>query len=156
MAKKENISELREKLQEIYHLGSALQVLHWDMEVFMPAKGSASRAATIANLSGILHEKFTSKEFAALLQKAKAHLDAGKLDDEESAIVRELWREYDRQKEIASGLCERNVAGLLRRAQCLDQGERKIGFQDISACPQKNSRAQKKRSAIGGFQKIAV
>lgn len=100
MAKKENISELREKLQEIYHLGSALQVLHWDMEVFMPPKGAQSRAKTIANLSGILHEKFTSKEFAALLKKAKLQLDAGKLDDEESAIVRELWREYERQKKM--------------------------------------------------------
>jgi carboxypeptidase Taq len=100
MAKKENISELREKLQEIYHLGSTLQVLHWDMEVFMPPKGAASRAKTIANLSGILHEKFISKEFAALLQKAKEKFDAGKLDDEESAIVRELWREYERQKKL--------------------------------------------------------
>ena len=100
MAKKENISELREKLQEIYHLGSALQVLHWDMEVFMPPNGASNRAMTIANLSGILHEKFISEDFAALLKKAKAKLDAGKLDDEESAIVRELWREYERQKKL--------------------------------------------------------
>ena len=100
MAKKENISELREKLQELYHIGSAIAVLHWDMEVFMPPKGAESRAKTISNLSGILHEKFISKEFAALLKKGKAKLDAGKLDDEESAIVRELWREYERQKKM--------------------------------------------------------
>lgn len=100
MTKEKNISELREKLQEIYHLGSALQVLHWDMEVFMPPKGAESRAKTISNISGILHEKFISKDFAALLKKAKLQLDAGKLDDEESAIVRELWREYERQKKL--------------------------------------------------------
>jgi carboxypeptidase Taq len=100
MAKKENISELRENLQEIYHLGSALQVLHWDQEVFMPPKGVSNRAATIANLAGILHEKFISKDFAKLIKKAKLQLDAGKLDDGESAIVRELWREFERQKKL--------------------------------------------------------
>ncbi|MCX6762922.1 MAG: hypothetical protein NT093_04045 [Candidatus Moranbacteria bacterium] len=82
MEREKNISELKEKLQEIYHLGSALQVLHWDQEVFMPSKGAANRAATISNLSGILHEKFISKDFAALLKNAKAKLDAGKLDDD--------------------------------------------------------------------------
>jgi len=100
MTRKENISELREKLQEIYHLGSALQVLHWDMEVFMPLKGAESRAKTIANLSGILHEKFVSKEFASLLKSAKTKLEAGKLGGVESAIVRELWREFERQKKL--------------------------------------------------------
>ena len=97
---KENISKLREKLQELYHINSALAVLHWDQEVFMPSKGAALRAATISNLAGILHEKFISKDFAALLKKAKAKLDDGNLDDEESAIVRELWREYERQKKL--------------------------------------------------------
>jgi len=97
MAKKNSISELREKLQEIYHIGSAIAVLHWDMEVFMPPKGAESRAKTIANLSGILHEKFVSKEFSISIKKAKAHLDAENLDDEDSAIVRELWREHERQ-----------------------------------------------------------
>lgn len=100
MAKEKNISELREKLQEIYHLGSALQVLHWDMEVFMPPKGAFNRAATISNLAGTLHEKFISKDFAALLKKAKSQLDAGKLGGVDSAIVCELWREYERQKKL--------------------------------------------------------
>jgi carboxypeptidase Taq len=97
---KENISDLREKLHELYHLGSAIAVLHWDMEVFMPPKGAESRAKTIANLSGILHEKFISKDFTTLLKKAKAQFDAGKLNDEDSAIVRELWREHERQKKL--------------------------------------------------------
>ncbi|MFA6285333.1 MAG: carboxypeptidase M32 [Parcubacteria group bacterium] len=100
MTKEKNISELKEKLHDLYHIGSALAVLHWDQEVFMPSKGAALRAATISNLAGILHEKFISKEFAALLKKAKSQLDAGKLDDENSAIVRELWREYERQKKL--------------------------------------------------------
>jgi len=100
MPKKENISQLREKLHELYHIGSALAVLNWDQEVFMPPNGASNRAMTISNLSGIFHEKFISKDFAALLRKAKAKFDAGKLDDEESAIVRELWREYERQKKL--------------------------------------------------------
>ncbi|HLM84441.1 MAG TPA: carboxypeptidase M32 [Candidatus Bathyarchaeia archaeon] len=100
MAKEKKISELRGKLQELYHIGSALAVLNWDMEVFMPPKGAALRAGTISNLSGILHEKFISKEFSDILKKAKVQLDAGKLDEEDSAIVRELWREYERQKKL--------------------------------------------------------
>lgn len=115
MTKEKKISELREKLLELYHIGSALAVLHWDQEVFMPPKGAALRAATISNLAGILHEKFISKDFSDLLNKGKKQLDAGKLNDEESAIVRELWREYERQKKLP-------VAFVKEMAQIFSEG----------------------------------
>jgi carboxypeptidase Taq len=66
----------------------------------MPSKGAALRAAAISNLAGILHEKFVSKEFAGFLGKAKELLDGEKLNDEETAIVRELWREHERQRKL--------------------------------------------------------
>lgn len=100
MTKEKIISDLKEKLLELYHLSSTLAILNWDQEVFMPPKGAALRAAAISNLAGILHEKFVSKDFAGLLENAKELLDGGKLADEETAIVRELWREYERQKKL--------------------------------------------------------
>jgi carboxypeptidase Taq len=100
MIEKETMLQLKNKLQEMYHLGSALAVLNWDQETYMPPKGALQRAMTIANLSGILHEKFTSKVFESLLKKSKELLDDEKLDSSEAAIVREIWREFERQKRL--------------------------------------------------------
>ncbi|MFA5961113.1 MAG: carboxypeptidase M32 [Parcubacteria group bacterium] len=95
-----DIEKFREKLAELYHLNSAITVLNWDQEVNMPTKGNELRAKTIANLSGILHDKFTSSDFSKLIKSAKKEMDAGKLNDENACIVREVWREFSREKKL--------------------------------------------------------
>ena len=94
------IEKLKEELLEIYHLSSAVAVLHWDQEVYMPKKGSDQRAKTIAEMSGLIHNKFTSLTFGKLIRAAKAEADRGKLNDNDSCIVREIWREFSRAKKL--------------------------------------------------------
>ena len=151
--KKENISDLKEKLLEIYHLGSALQVLHWDMEVFMPPKGTESRAKTIANLSGILHEKFTSKEFAAFLNKAKLQLDAGKLGDADSAIVREIWREFERQKKLPMGFVKEMAQVCSEGHNIWIEAKEKSDFKLFLPQLKKIVALKRKEAALVGFKK---
>lgn len=95
-----DIEKLKEKLAELYHLNSAIAILNWDQEVNMPIKGNELRAKTIANLAGILHDKFTSADFSKLIKLAKKEMDAGKLSDENVCIVREIWREFSREKKL--------------------------------------------------------
>lgn len=95
-----SIEKFKEELSEIYHLSAAAAVLHWDQAVNMPPKGGELRAKTLSNLAGILHDKFTSPGFSKLVKAAKKELDAGKLNDEDACIVREVWREFSREKKM--------------------------------------------------------
>jgi len=94
------LEKLKEELSELYHLSSAVSVLHWDQEVYMPQKGSDLRAKTIAEMSGLIHNKFVSPQFGKLLRIAKKDSDDGKLSDSDSCIVKEVWREYSREKKL--------------------------------------------------------
>ena len=58
LKKQNEIEKLSERLRELSYLGSAIGVLHWDQEVNMPKKGADARAASIALLSGLVHNKF--------------------------------------------------------------------------------------------------
>ncbi|KKP68738.1 MAG: carboxypeptidase Taq [Candidatus Moranbacteria bacterium GW2011_GWE1_35_17] len=94
------MEKFKKELLEISYLGSAVAVLHWDQEVNMPEKGNDLRAKIIGNLVGELHDKFTSSNFEKLLLELNKKFDAGKLNDEDSCIVRETWREFSREKKL--------------------------------------------------------
>jgi len=101
MAKEEMFEKFKEKLEELAHLKSAIAVLSWDQEVFMPKKGIDFRAKTISHMVGILHEKFISRDFEKLLLNIKKLSDAGKLNDNEKCIFKEVWREFEREKKLS-------------------------------------------------------
>lgn len=96
----DSIGKFKEELAEIYHLQSALAVLRWDEDVYMPPKGSDIRGKTIASLAGMLHDRFVSPQFSRLVRSAKKELDAGRLDEDNACIVREVWREFSREKKL--------------------------------------------------------
>ena len=91
---------LRQKLTDITQLKSAIAVLNWDKDVFMPPKGSAPRAAMLAYLAGDLHEKILSEDFRAPLREAKAAADANELAPADRAVVREVWRDVSREEKL--------------------------------------------------------
>lgn len=80
----------------------ALAVLSWDEEVNMPPKGAAIRAETIGHLSQTLHDVFTSKKFEALIVPLHRQRERGKLSPKESIVVREVFREWKREKKLPS------------------------------------------------------
>ncbi len=97
---KNSFPAFQQKLIDISQLKSAIAVLNWDKDVFMPPKGSGPRATMLGYLAGELHDKVLSKEFRALLQEAKAAADEGGLPPGESAIVREVWRDVTREEKL--------------------------------------------------------
>jgi len=66
----------------------------------MPELGNLPRAATISYLAGELHKKFLAPEFKSLITNIKGQLDAGELNNSESAIAREVWREFEREEKL--------------------------------------------------------
>ncbi|MFA5000831.1 MAG: carboxypeptidase M32 [Candidatus Paceibacterota bacterium] len=100
------IDILRERLREASHLGATVALLDWDQEVNMPAKGANARAAAIAYLSAVVHNKFVAIDEDGLLTGLKKLLDNPPADinqaltKREAVIVRETWRSYEKEKKL--------------------------------------------------------
>src|ERR1043166_6543814 len=92
--------QLKERLIELSHLKSALEVLHWDQEVFMPKKGAALRAQTMAHLAGLLHERFLSINSDGALDRLIAAMENNELTAADQTILREVGREYRRETKL--------------------------------------------------------
>src|SRR5271157_3488594 len=97
---KNSFTNFEQKLVDIAQLKSALAVLNWDKDVFMPPKGSGPRAAMLGYLAGELHEKLLSPDFRAVLRDAKASADRNELPPGDRAIVREVWRDVSREEKL--------------------------------------------------------
>jgi carboxypeptidase Taq len=97
---KNSFSAFQQKLIDIGQFKSAIAILNWDKDVFMPPKGSEPRAAMLSYLAGELHDKVLSKEFRDMLGEAKAAADSNALSPEEHAIVREVWRDVSREEKL--------------------------------------------------------
>lgn len=88
---KKDIALLRSRLREVKYLGSSVALASWDQEVHMPPKASAARAELLAYLSGEQHTKFVALDHDKLLTRLRG---AKKLSPKNTALVRELWRDY--------------------------------------------------------------
>lgn len=92
---------------EIRNLAAASEVLGWEQETYMPAKGGSGRAQVLSTLAGIAHDKQTSSELRDLLDGLSRD-DA--LDGDQAAMVREAIRLTDRAarvpKELATELAK--------------------------------------------------
>lgn len=87
-------------LKELYQLKSVLALLDWDHQVNMPPKGAARRAEVTAYLTGLLHNRFLTPEFARLLANIKKLDKQKKLNAGQRAVVREVYREFKREKKL--------------------------------------------------------
>ena len=85
---------LARKLEDISRLGGVIGVLHWDLEVMMPAGAADARAMQMSSMAGALHEKSTDSEIGKLLNQL---LKAGPepFTDVEWCNIRESKRDYD-------------------------------------------------------------
>ncbi len=102
--KNADYGKLVDKLIELNYLGSAMSVLHWDQEVYMPEKGSAMRAKTLGYMSGLLHDMFLSTNDKHLLDRLRKTVAKGKTA--EAVVVRDVLRAYDREKKLPKAFVE--------------------------------------------------
>jgi carboxypeptidase Taq len=91
-----------EREKRRFNVGAAAGVLRWDQEVMMPEGGTTARSGQLSALSAIGHELLTDEEMADWI----GTLRNAKLDDERSAVLREVGREYDRATSVPTDLVE--------------------------------------------------
>jgi len=92
----ENIEKLKEHLRRISKFESAVSLLHWDLETYMPKNASNKRAEIIGEIAGYAFKEFTSEKTHELLQKAES--EAQTIEDK--ALIRVTKKEYEKSKKI--------------------------------------------------------
>jgi len=87
-------------LRERKALAGVLALLSWDEQVNLPLAAAQTRSDQTAAVAKAAHEKNTDPRYVELLQK----LRSTKLPEEETAIVRETWREVERALKVPDAL----------------------------------------------------
>ncbi|MEK8022838.1 MAG: carboxypeptidase M32 [Candidatus Hydrogenedentota bacterium] len=97
--------QIIERLKVQQHYGSALSLLEWDQETYMPDGGAGARAELCSALSGIAHEYGISREmeklFRILVDPGSGKIrNAKRLGPRERAVIRETFRRFRRNRKI--------------------------------------------------------
>jgi carboxypeptidase Taq len=87
-------------------LASCSDLLEWDEETFMPRGGVENRAEQMALLAGILHDRGADPAFDDLLGLIEGSALVADPESPEAVNVRELRREYERERRLPRGLVE--------------------------------------------------
>jgi carboxypeptidase Taq len=98
----ESISALKERLYDINALHSAISVMDWDQQTYMPEGGAEARAHHVGILSRMGHEMASSDAMGRLIEDASK--DAETFEDK--ALVRVTKRQYDQATKLPSSLVE--------------------------------------------------
>ncbi|WP_138005671.1 carboxypeptidase M32 [Halalkalirubrum salinum] len=89
--------------EDIVHLDQIDNILFWDQQVMMPADGTPARSGQRSTLSSLRHELLTSDEIGTALSS----LSGASLSDDQTAVVREIRRQYEREAEVPRELQRR-------------------------------------------------
>jgi carboxypeptidase Taq len=88
---------------QLFDLTQAQQILEWDQEVIMPAKGLEQRAHQLSALASVIHGKGKDPAYGDLIAALE---DSDDLDEWARADVREARRAFDRATKIPARLVE--------------------------------------------------
>ncbi|MEW6249862.1 MAG: carboxypeptidase M32 [Planctomycetota bacterium] len=91
------------RVKEISTAETINALLEWDQETYMPPKAAATRAAQLALIAGLAHEKLIDPEFGRLLEAVEQEQDP---DPVVATNVREMRRIYDRKVKLPTVLVQ--------------------------------------------------
>jgi len=106
MTSDEAYAELIKRSRDTTVLASCYQLLAWDEEVNMPRGGVQHRSTQTALLAGLVHDRATDPVYGDLLAAAEESSHASDPESVESVNVRELRRDYDRERRMPRRLVE--------------------------------------------------
>ena len=101
--------KLLESVAEISDLNSAMALLEWDQQTYMPSNSAADRSLQIAALAKISHEKASSAEFGRLIEMAEKESAGMAPDSMEACLCRKLRRMFDKTSRTPVSLVARTA-----------------------------------------------
>ena len=66
-----SLEALRARMHELKDLGGILGLMTWDQETYLPSKAGAARAAQLATLQGLYHQRLVAPEVGDWLEQAE-------------------------------------------------------------------------------------
>ncbi len=109
----QDLKPLVSYLQDVQHLSSAISMLHWDQETYMPPGAGRGRAEQLSALEGLAHDKSVGPEMERLLSKwvdlksGQVKGEARDWAEEARALLREVWRDYNKATKLPSEFVRR-------------------------------------------------
>lgn len=97
------LDALKVRLAEVNALHTAVAIMDWDQQTYMPRGGAAARAEHVGQLSKMAHEKFTAEETGNLIQQIDGQVDP---ESDDAAMLRVVRRDFDLATKIPSALVE--------------------------------------------------
>ncbi len=91
---------LLSRMQELRDLQGLIGLATWDQETYLPAKAGPARAHQLSTLQGLHHERLVDPRLGEALAKASTQ----HLSEDETAMVRVLSREREREVRVPSAL----------------------------------------------------
>ncbi|MCC7435289.1 MAG: carboxypeptidase M32 [Methanoregulaceae archaeon] len=85
------LNDLKARYADINALSSAIAIMDWDQQTYMPRGAAEARAEHVGALSRIAHELSTDDAFGKLVSQSKNEAQS----EDDLAMVRVLQREYD-------------------------------------------------------------
>lgn len=98
----EAIDQFRNLLAEVHDLQAAGALLEWDQEVMMPPGGAEDRAAQLATINSLAHEKFISEQMGEALEAARAEVSELDPDSDSARLVSEVGRDIEKQRKVSA------------------------------------------------------
>ena len=100
----EDYLALQERMGQVKDLHSALGLLSWDQEIYMPPKAAPARGQQLATLAATAHRMFTDTEVGELLKRLGAETS---LSPDESKLVEETRYDYDRATRLPEAFVQK-------------------------------------------------
>jgi carboxypeptidase Taq len=98
------VEQLREWMAELTDLSNATEVLEWDQQTMMPARGAGGRAEALATLHRVSHERFVSADTGRLLEAAQRAVNGTSPDSDDASLVRVTRRRWDKARRVPAEL----------------------------------------------------
>lgn len=104
----QDISRLREMDAEVTRLGHIAAILEWDQETYLPERAVEGRAAQIALLMGMRHEKLADEEWGELFGRLgwDEAGESGRVDEADRPLVRETHKRWLKTTKVSRRLVE--------------------------------------------------
>lgn len=86
------LERLKSRMYDVDALNSAIGMMDWDQQTYMPPEGAEARSEHVGILSRMRHELFAGEQTGTLLEAAAREVEPG---TEDAALVRVVKRDYD-------------------------------------------------------------
>ncbi|HLG09887.1 MAG TPA: carboxypeptidase M32 [Gaiellaceae bacterium] len=98
------LAELKERLGTLADLRRAESVLVWDMTVWMPPGGGASRAAQLATIETVIHEHGVDERLGELFEALEPYAASLPADSDDACLIRVAKRDWSKARRVPTEL----------------------------------------------------